>query len=158
MSDRDPSDGPIIRFDLDSVPRTIWDLRRELAECLRDRAARRRVAVCGQRSRLSALSLARIEHLRFTSFDGRTLHLAVDEEGAELSRFLAGQSDRIADLVRRATGRNVRVHIEAAAGTPRSAAPAAEEAAVEARSLPDVAEAMDLFDAEIVDVQDDEGP
>ncbi len=45
MSDPDPSDGPIIRFDLDSVPRTIWDLRRELAECLRDRAERESEAV-----------------------------------------------------------------------------------------------------------------
>ena len=41
----DEQDGPIIRFDLDSVPRTIWDLRRELAECLRDRAEREPAAV-----------------------------------------------------------------------------------------------------------------
>ncbi len=41
----DEQDGPIIRFDLDSVPRTIWDLRRELAECLRDRAKREPAAV-----------------------------------------------------------------------------------------------------------------
>ena len=48
MSDEtrdDEQDGPIIRFDLDSVPRTIWDLRRELAECLRDRAGREPAAV-----------------------------------------------------------------------------------------------------------------
>ena len=39
------SDGPIIRFDLDSLPRTVWDLRRELAECLRDRAEQEPPAV-----------------------------------------------------------------------------------------------------------------
>ena len=43
--DDDKADGPIIRFDLDSVPRTIWDLRRELAECLRDRAEQEPAAV-----------------------------------------------------------------------------------------------------------------
>ena len=40
-------DDPIIRFDLDSFPRTIWDLRRELADCLRDRAEREPPAVEG---------------------------------------------------------------------------------------------------------------
>ena len=38
-------DGPIIRFDLDSLPRTIWDLRSELARCLRDRADHEPVSV-----------------------------------------------------------------------------------------------------------------
>jgi hypothetical protein len=98
--------------------------------------------------------LARVEHLRYKSFDGRTLHLAVDELGADLARFLKTQTPRIEDLVKRATGRRVIIELEAAAA-PRTPPVVPAQVIETVTNLPEVSRAAELFDATVVDVQED---
>jgi hypothetical protein len=101
----------------------------------------------------SARDQARVRHLRFRSFDGRTLRLAIAEAGSDSARFLATQTAPVTELVRRATGRNVRVHIDppSAAAAPRRADSRMIE---EAMRMPLVRKAMDLFGAVITDVRE----
>ena len=95
---------------------------------------------------------AKVQHLQFRSFDGRTLHLAVDEAGSQSARFLTTQTTPLAELVKRATGRTVRVQIDAppAPAPPRAASQRLEEA----MRLPLVQKAMDIFDAVVTDVRE----
>ncbi|MHC5023432.1 MAG: DNA polymerase III subunit gamma/tau [Planctomycetota bacterium] len=98
---------------------------------------------------------ARTESLVFQSFEGGTLRLAVGETGADLARFLASQTENLVDLVRRATGQTVRIELSALPGAmPRPSA--SDDDLQAARQLPRVREAMELFDAVIVDVQPEE--
>ncbi|MDY7107760.1 MAG: DNA polymerase III subunit gamma/tau [Planctomycetota bacterium] len=101
----------------------------------------------------SAGDQARVRHLRFRSFDGRTLRLAVDESGSDSARFLATQAAPVAELVRRATGRRVKVHID---GPRPAAAPrrADSHAIEDAMRMPLVKKAMDLFGAVVTDVRE----
>lgn len=94
----------------------------------------------------------RTEHLRFGSFDGQVLRLELDENGADIARFLSQNVDRLTDLVRRATGRSVRVDLDTSRVAPHMAAtavviddPAQRPAIVE--------KAMDLFGAVVVRVE-----
>jgi DNA polymerase-3 subunit gamma/tau len=99
---------------------------------------------------------SRVQQLDLRGFDGRTLRLAVREEAAATARYIAGQAERIADLVQRVTGRRVAVHIEAAAEAgPAAAAP---PRLAEVHRLPIVERAMEIFDAIVVDVREDEAP
>jgi hypothetical protein len=103
---------------------------------------------------------SRVQQLALRSFDGRTLRLAVREEAAATARYIAGQAERIAELVLRVTGRRVAVHIEAAAEASTGARAADEPAPAprlaEAQRLPVVERAMEIFDAIVVDVREDE--
>jgi hypothetical protein len=96
---------------------------------------------------------AMVEGLRLVDFDGTTLRLSVAEAGADYAKFLAGQVPRLTELVRRATGRRVRIDVEAPA---RAGAPCGvpQERLEQAGSLPAVRQAVELFDAEIFDVRD----
>ncbi len=97
---------------------------------------------------------ARIEHLHFDGLEGRTVKLSVIETGAPMARFLATQGEQIAELIRRATDRQVRVEIDAAAARSGARPELPEGSLDEAASIPVVAEAMELFDATIIDVKD----
>ena len=95
----------------------------------------------------------RTEHLVLEAFDGRTLTLSVDDSGADVVRYLQGEVDRIADLVRRATGRSLRVELDTSRfDAPASTAPALDPN--EIRRSPMVAKAMELFDAVVISVED----
>ena len=78
---------------------------------------------------------ARLEHLHFVAFDGRTLRLSVDDDtDGRLARFLTKQAGQIAELVKRATAREVRVEVEWT-GTDAPVTPAADDRRERARSL-----------------------
>lgn len=94
----------------------------------------------------------RTEHLVFQSFDGRTLKLSIDDSGADIARYLSRETDRIADLVKRATGKSVRVELDTSRFDARPAdAPAP---AATASAPPIVQKAIDLFDATLVSVDE----
>ncbi|MHC4992536.1 MAG: DNA polymerase III subunit gamma/tau [Planctomycetota bacterium] len=94
-----------------------------------------------------------VEGVRFLDFDGHTLRLSVDERGADYARFITSRLDRIVDLVLRATKRRVHVEIDAVAAADRTPTSTAADLN-EVRSLPAVRQAVELFDATIVDVQE----
>jgi DNA polymerase-3 subunit gamma/tau len=97
---------------------------------------------------------AKVCNLAFSSFDGRTLRLAVAESAARSARFLATQTDSLAELVRRATGRTVQIALESPESTTKT--PAASTAEVDDVSrLPLVRKAMDVFDAVVTGVEPD---
>jgi DNA polymerase-3 subunit gamma/tau len=95
----------------------------------------------------------RTEHLQFQSFDGQVLRLELDESGADIAQFLSQNVDRLIDLVRRATGRSVRVDLDTSRVLPRFAAPSAVVDDVAKRPAI-VNKAIDLFGAVIVRVDD----
>lgn len=97
---------------------------------------------------------AKLQHLAFEAFDGRTLRLAVNTSDTGLARWLAGQSDAVASIVKQAVGRNIR--IELSASVANESAPAASLAGriAEVQHLPVVRKAMEIFNADVVDVQD----
>jgi DNA polymerase III gamma/tau subunit len=97
---------------------------------------------------------ARLEHLVFESFDGRMLRLAVDTSDPGLGRWLATQAEPLADMVRRATSRDVVVEIDTAAVEGADGPQAARTRIEEAQRSPLVRRAMEIFDADVVDVQD----
>jgi DNA polymerase-3 subunit gamma/tau len=100
---------------------------------------------------------ARLEHLVFESFDGRRLRLAVDTSDPGLGRWLATQAEPLADMVRRATARDVVVEIDASA--VEAEGPQAARARIEAaQRSPLVRRAMEIFDADVVDVQEAPAP
>jgi hypothetical protein len=101
---------------------------------------------------------ARLEHLVFESFDGRRLRLAVDTPDAGLGRWLATQAEPLAEMVRRATSRDVVVEIDTSA-TESADGPQAVRARIEeAQQSPLVRRAMEIFDATVVDVQEAAAP
>ena len=90
----------------------------------------------------------RTEHLVFESFDGVTLRLSIDDSGADIARYLRTQTDKIADLVKRATGRSVKIDLDVS-NVKRSPAPAVTTDA----PLPEIVrKAVDLFDATVVSI------
>ncbi len=97
---------------------------------------------------------ARLQHLAFEAFDGRTLRLAVNTSDTGLARWLAGQSDAVASIVRQAVGRDIRIELSMSAANER--APAASRAGkiTQVQRLPVVRKAMEIFNADVVDVQD----
>ena len=99
----------------------------------------------------SASDRAKIEHLVCESFNGVTLRLSVSEAGAAVAGWLGTQPDALADLVNRATGRRVLVEIDT---TKAKAAADGGRQREAAGRLPAVRQAMEIFDAEIVEVRD----
>ncbi len=95
----------------------------------------------------------RTEHLVFQSFDGRTLRLSIDESGADIARYLSRELDRIADLVKRATGRTVRIELDASEAEVKPK-PVSSVSAASATAPAIVKKAIELFDATIVAVED----
>jgi DNA polymerase-3 subunit gamma/tau len=99
----------------------------------------------------------RTEHLIFQSYDGDTLRLSLDEGGADVVRYLNQNIDKLVDLVKRATGRNVRVELDTSRleqhrhGTP---APMANTVLPSAAYPPLVQRALEAFDAEVVSITD----
>jgi len=90
----------------------------------------------------------RTEHLVCDGFDGTTLRLSLDDSGADIARYLSTQVDKIADLVKRATGRNVKIDLDVSRAQRTAAAGVATDAA-----LPElVKKAADLFDATLVSI------
>ncbi len=104
-----------------------------------------------------------VRHLRFESFDGGTLHLVMDAAEGTPVRFLRTQTERLGELVQRATGRTIRVALEGTDEGPAvadvgSAARADDAAVAKAAALPLVQKAMGIFDAVVTEVRDDAGP
>ena len=98
---------------------------------------------------------ARVDNLRCGRLEGRTLHLEVDEEGASMARFLSGQGPKIEDLIKRATGHDLKVVIDTKAHETRRPAVTADQLE-DVQQLPGVARALELFDASVVDVRPEE--
>ncbi len=95
---------------------------------------------------------ALVEHLVFRGFDGRALRLAITTAEAGLSGWLSTQTAAVAELVQRTAARRVEVVIESPATQP-ARSPAARIKAAE--ELPLVRSAMAIFDATVVDVQEE---
>ncbi len=95
---------------------------------------------------------ALIENLAYQAFDGTTLTLSIQTSDEGLAGWLTDQTRALGDLVRRATSRRVGVVIAASdIGAAKNAARRRRE---EARQLPLVRTVMEIFDADVVDVQD----
>jgi DNA polymerase-3 subunit gamma/tau len=95
---------------------------------------------------------APLEHLVYDSFDGRTLRLRAASGEPGLARWLGSQTENLARLVERATGRAVTVEVKV---PPEAADPTrARRALEEAERLPAVQAAMRVFDAQVVDVKE----
>jgi hypothetical protein len=102
----------------------------------------------------SPAAQARLRNLRFQSFDGATLKLAIDQEGARSARFLSAQTGSVAEFVQRATGRNVKVEINVPAVETQAVRVRNAQAMEQVRKMPLVQTAMHLFDAVATSVQD----
>jgi hypothetical protein len=100
---------------------------------------------------------AKVEHLVFESFDGRRLRLTAKTADAGLGRWLATQAAPLAEMVRRATSRDVIVEIDTSEAD--DAGPQAARARIEAaQRSPLVRRAMEIFDADVVEVKDSPAP
>lgn len=60
----------------------------------------------------------RTEHLTLDSFDGRTLRLLINDSGRDIARYLTREHDKLAELVKRATGQEVTIVLEAPPESP----------------------------------------
>ena len=100
----------------------------------------------------SANEHALIEHLVYRSFDGTTLRLAIQSGDEGLARWLAGQCGTLTDLVMRATSRRVEVVVDVSGvGSDERESQQRRDAA---RERPLVRTAMEIFDAEVIDVHE----
>ena len=97
---------------------------------------------------------ARLQHLAFEAFDGQTLRLAVNTSDTGLARWLAGQSDAVASIVKQAVGRNIRIELSTSAASGGAPADSRAGKITEVQQLPVVRKAMEIFNADVVDVQD----
>jgi len=97
---------------------------------------------------------AKVQHLAFEGFDGRTLRLAVNTSDTGLARWLAGQSDAVASIVKQAVGRNIRIELSTSAAVGLAPAASLAGKITEVQRLPVVRKAMEIFNADVVDVQD----
>ncbi len=97
---------------------------------------------------------ARLQHLAFEAFDGQTLRLAVNTSDTGLARWLAGQSDAVASIVKQAVGRNIQIELSASAANESAPAASLAGRIAEVQHLPVVRKAMEIFNADVVDVQD----
>jgi len=96
----------------------------------------------------------KVQFLTFESLNGRTLNLSITPEASDQARFLSNQAEAVADIVQQMTNRrfNVRIH-----PPQQHDASAQTETRVDDTTVKDdpvVAEAMDLFDAVVVNVRD----
>ncbi len=93
-----------------------------------------------------------IENLAYQSFDGTTLRLSIRTADEGLARWLTGQTQPLVDLVKRATSRRVEVVVDdASVGAARTVLQQRKD---EARDLPMVRTAIEIFDAEVIDVKE----
>ena len=97
---------------------------------------------------------ARLQHLAFEAFDGRTLRLAVNTSDTGLARWLAGQSDAVASIVKHAVGRDIQIELSTSAAIGLAPADSRAGKIADAQHLPVVRKAMEIFNADVVDVQD----
>ena len=97
---------------------------------------------------------AKLQHLAFEAFDGRTLRLAVNTSDTGLARWLAGQSDAVASIVKQAVGRNIQIELSTSAAIGDAPADSRAGKITEVQRLPVVRKAMEIFNADVVDVQD----
>ncbi len=95
---------------------------------------------------------ALIENLAYQAFDGTTLTLSIQTADEGLAGWLTDQTRALGDLVRRATSR--RVGVVVATSDIGAAKTAERRRREEARQLPLVRTVMEIFDADVVDVQD----
>ena len=100
----------------------------------------------------------RTEHLVFQSFDGRVLRLSIDESGADIARYLSRETDRIADLVKRATGKTVKIELDTGQFAAERARPEPGGPSGHLPLPPLVEKAIDLFDATLVAVEEAPSP
>jgi hypothetical protein len=77
-----------------------------------------------------------------------TLRLSIDDSGADIARYLSTQTDKIADLVKRATGRSVKIGLDVS----RVKQSPVTRAEVDAPLPEIVKKAIDLFDATVVSI------
>ncbi len=100
----------------------------------------------------SANEHALIEHLVYRSFDGTTLRLVIQSGDEGLARWLAGQCGTLTDLVMRATSRRIEVVMDVSrVGADERESQQRRDAA---RERPLVRTAMEIFDAEVIDVHE----
>ena len=101
---------------------------------------------------------AKVKYLRYESFDGSTLRLAVDAPEPGQARWLTSQTKELASIVRQATGVGVKIEL-AAPSLPQTQVTDSRAAQIEqARQLPLVRVASQIFNADVVDVQDSPTP
>ena len=101
---------------------------------------------------------AKLQHLRYESYDGSTLRLAVDASEPGQARWLASQTKELASIVQQATGVGVKIEL-ATPSSPLAASTDSRAAKIEqARQLPLVRTATQIFNADVVDVQDSPTP
>ena len=96
---------------------------------------------------------AKVQNLEFDSFDGRTLRLAVAENAEQVARFLQTQTEAIAELVQRATGRRVRIELDTTRAEAAPPATVDERVLDEVQRMPAIQKALELFDAVVVSVE-----
>jgi len=97
-----------------------------------------------------------IDDLEFRAIEGGVIELALNEHGRQRARYMLTQKDKLEAFIARVAGRKLRVTIEVGAETPAPRAKVGAEALEEAQKLPAVSRAIELFDATVIDVQDDE--
>ena len=93
-----------------------------------------------------------VENLAYQSFDGTTLRVSIRTADEGLARWLTGQAQPLASLVRRATSRRVEVIVESS--PVEDARTLLQRRKDEARDLPMVRTAIEIFDAEVIDVKE----
>ena len=98
--------------------------------------------------------VARIERLVYQSFDGGTLRLKIDTDDAGLARWLATQGKALGDLARQATNRTVHVELDTPLIDQGSGSGSGPSEIEQARQIPIVKRASEIFDADVVDVRD----
>ena len=98
--------------------------------------------------------VARIEHLVYQSFDGRTLRLRVETDDAGLARWLATQDKALGVLAREASTLAVRVELDGPLSDEASGSGSGPSEIERARQIPIVKRASEIFDADVVDVRD----
>ena len=106
----------------------------------------------------SPMMLTTIDDLELRAIEGGTIHLALNEHGRQRARYVLTQKDKLEALIAKVAGRKLRVTIEIGAESPGPApsAAVAADALQAAQKLPAVSRAIELFDATVIDVQDDD--
>jgi hypothetical protein len=83
------------------------------------------------------------------------MRLALDTPDAGLGRWLAGQTAQLAEMIRRATARDVIVEIDTSALKGADGPQEVRRKIEEAQQSPLVRRAMEIFDATVVEVQEE---
>jgi hypothetical protein len=82
----------------------------------------------------------------------------VNTSDAGLARWLAGQSDAVASIVKQAVGRNIQIELSTSAANERTPSASLAGKITQVQELPVVRKAMEIFNADVVDVQDSPQP